>query len=118
MSKYIPITDIVLKVTINKSLTNYIMSYIIGEEQCEYLKIQSLSDIQMTTLYYFLSNAWANKQELNGKINSWDWEQEEIEFQIINLRRAKNSPGFQKISKFVVYSQHQLTIKLSFRHPI
>ena len=71
----------------------------IAIKQCEYLKIQSLSDIQMTTLYYFLSNAWANKQELNGKINSWDWEQEEIEFQIINLRRAKNSPGFQKISK-------------------
>ena len=38
MSKYIPITDIVFKVTNNKSITNYIMSYIIGEEPCEYLK--------------------------------------------------------------------------------
>ena len=38
MSKYIPIIDIIFKITNNKSITNYIVSYIIGEKPCEYLK--------------------------------------------------------------------------------
>ena len=38
MSKYEPIITIVFSLTKNKSLTNYIMSYIIGEEPCKYLK--------------------------------------------------------------------------------
>ena len=38
MSKYIPITDIVSKLTNNKSIPNYIMSYIIEEKPCTYLK--------------------------------------------------------------------------------
>ena len=38
MSKYIPIIDIVSKLTNNKYITNYIMSYTIEEKPCEYLK--------------------------------------------------------------------------------
>ncbi len=71
----------------------------IALKQCEYLKKQNLSDIQLTTLHYFLSNIWANKQELDGKIRCWNWEQDEIGFQIMNLRKAMNSPGFKRISK-------------------
>ena len=38
MSKCIPITNIVSKLTNNVSVTNYIMSYTIGERPCTYLK--------------------------------------------------------------------------------
>ena len=38
MSKYIPVTNIVSKLKNNKSITNYIMYYIIEEKPCEYLK--------------------------------------------------------------------------------
>jgi hypothetical protein len=71
----------------------------IAIKQCEHLEKQSLSDIQLTELNYFLSNAWANKYELYGKNRSWNWEQDEIGYQIINLRKALNSPGFNRISK-------------------
>ena len=38
MSKYIPITNFVSKLTNNVSITNYIISYIIEEKPCTYLK--------------------------------------------------------------------------------
>ena len=38
MSKYIPIKDIVCKLTNNAYIINNIMSYIIGEKPCTYLK--------------------------------------------------------------------------------
>ena len=82
MSKYIPITDIVFKVTNNKFITNYSMSYIIGEKPCEYLKdvvhyyiLNELQLFQLTRFctyyrYYFMDLDF-NDKELMFQIHTY-----------------------------------------------
>ncbi len=59
-------------------------------------------------LYYFLANAWAGLKDIRHKIDStsiWDFEQEEINQQIICLRKAKQEKGFSNLEK-----EYQLSI--------
>ena len=60
---------------------------------------RSLAPTQTAILNYYLSNAWANRRQLDrpaGK-DEWKWEQPEIEKQIIHLRRALVSDGFPEL---------------------
>ena len=67
----------------------------IGEE----IGRRSLAPTQTAILNYYLSNAWANRRQLerpSGQ-DEWKWEQPEIEQQIIHLRRALGNDGFKEL---------------------
>lgn len=67
----------------------------IGEE----IGKRPLSPVQTAILSYYLSNAWANRRQLDRQSgqDEWKWEQPEIEQQIILLRRALGSDGFKEL---------------------
>lgn len=67
----------------------------------EELQKRQLSAGQLATLHYFLANAWANSRLLSraGRDQVWDWEQEEIEREIIHLRRALQEDGLGELPK-------------------
>lgn len=52
-------------------------------------------------LHYFAANAWSGIQRITteGKDSRWDWEQEELEQIVINLRSARSSKGFRALPK-------------------
>lgn len=56
----------------------------------------SLTSDQKVVLYYFISNIWGAKYQITkvGKQSSWAWESEEVENQIIYLRKAVIEPNF------------------------
>ena len=72
-------------------------------------KINIISDSKIkATLYYFLSNAWAGLKDIRHQTNTsviWNFEQEEINQQIICLRKAKQEKGFSNLEK-----EYQLSI--------
>lgn len=52
------------------------------------------------TLYYFLANAWSGLRHIRHDKNEntiWDFEQKEINQEVICLRKAKNEQGFAKL---------------------
>ena len=57
-------------------------------ELSEELQKRDLTAAQLATSHYFLANAWAGLRELSGSNQSWGWEQEEMEKEIIHLRMA------------------------------
>ena len=60
----------------------------------------SMNEVQRCLLYYFLGNAWSNLRHLmRRKDNVMEWEQKELENEIISYRRALNSKGFRDIGK-------------------
>ena len=68
----------------------------------EELQARELTSQQSAILHYFLANAWSNLRYLTRArtAQSWNWEQEEIEHEIINLRQAleeRLSRDFPKI---------------------
>lgn len=66
----------------------------------EQLSKRSLAPADDILLNYFLSNAWANKRQLekHSEQDRWKWEQPEIEKQIIHLRRAIRHIGFSDLA--------------------
>jgi len=55
----------------------------------EELQKRPLSNRQLAMSHYFLANAWANLRTLlRTDKDQWDWEQEEMEKEIIHLRMA------------------------------
>ena len=66
----------------------------------EELQKRSLTPGRLATSHYFLANAWANLKSLlrKDKDRSWDWEQEEMEKELIHLRRALNDKGLLELS--------------------
>jgi hypothetical protein len=58
---------------------------------------RQLAPAQTALLDYYLSNAWANRRQMERQSgqDEWKWEQPEAEKQIIHLRRALRSEGFQ-----------------------
>jgi tetratricopeptide (TPR) repeat protein len=57
-----------------------------------------LYDGDKAILYYFMANAWSDKKILNrSKGELWEWNQEEIEKEILYLRKAIDTKGFNKI---------------------
>src|SRR4051794_7899559 len=67
----------------------------VGEE----ISKRSLTPAQTAILNYYLSNAWANRRQLDRQAgqDEWKWEQPEVEKQIIHLRRALASEGFSEL---------------------
>jgi tetratricopeptide (TPR) repeat protein len=60
---------------------------------------RSLAPTQTAILNYYLSNAWANRRQLERPAgqDEWKWEQPEVEQQIVHLRRALGSNGFKEL---------------------
>jgi tetratricopeptide (TPR) repeat protein len=54
---------------------------------------------QLATSHYFLGNAWANLRILLrvNSIRSWEWEQKEIEKEIVHFRRALHKDGLHEL---------------------
>lgn len=62
---------------------------------------RKLTDKQRVNLYYCVSNLWANRYNIKRSVRQdlWDWEQCELQNQIIYLRKAIVSAGFVHIPK-------------------
>lgn len=60
---------------------------------------RSLTPAQAAILNYYLSNAWANRRQLERPAgqDEWKWEQPEVEKQIMHLRRALGSDAFPEL---------------------
>lgn len=60
---------------------------------------RTLLPAQRALLEYYLSNAWANVERLTGPANreGWEWEKPSTEKQIVHLRRAIQSDGFDEL---------------------
>jgi tetratricopeptide (TPR) repeat protein len=71
-------------------------------ECAEGLGNRQLTPVQTALLNYYLSNAWANRRQLDRQAgqDEWKWEQPEVEKQIIHLRRALVSDGFPELDMF------------------
>lgn len=65
----------------------------------EELQKRHLTTGQLATSHYFLANAWASLRTLLrvGSDRSWEWEQKEIEKEIIHLRRALHKDGLHEL---------------------
>ncbi|MDP9179997.1 MAG: LA2681 family HEPN domain-containing protein [Gemmatimonadota bacterium] len=66
------------------------------------LRDQRPDGIDDALLYYFQSNAWSALRSVRhaSKAESeWDWEVPELEQQVIALRSAKTSPGYEHLSR-------------------
>jgi len=61
---------------------------------------RDLTSQQLSVLYYSLGNAWTSLKILRKQEPQqlWDFQQEEIENEIINLRKALKEDGFEKLS--------------------
>jgi len=63
--------------------------------------VERLDDSKVkATLYYFLANAWSRLHDIrhkNDQSSIWEYEQETINNQIINLRKAKKEKGFSEV---------------------
>ena len=63
------------------------------------LQARELSSELAALVHYFKANAWQNRFILQEKNSQWDWEQPEIQQQILELRRAVTHTGFKKLDK-------------------
>ena len=73
----------------------------------EYMEEKQKSKIK-ARLYYFLANAWAGLHRIRYKLDEnsiWNYEQEEINKQIIYLRKAKQEKDFPLLNE-----EYQLSI--------
>lgn len=63
------------------------------------LKKRELASKDNAILYYFLANAWHNIKVLKrtDADELWEWEQEEMEMEIIYLRKALSEDGFSEL---------------------
>lgn len=52
------------------------------------------------TAHYYRANAWHNRAAENGTLQSWAWEQPELQEEILELRRAVRHPGFAMLPPF------------------
>ena len=68
-------------------------------ELAEKLASRPLAPAQSAVLDYFAANAWSNLGILSRRTadDRWEWEQPEVEKQIVHLRRALRSEGFPEL---------------------
>lgn len=66
---------------------------------CDELARRELSDAHAALLEYFRANAWAARHQLKHRdaANRWNWEQPELQQQILHLRRAMLHAGYRKL---------------------
>ena len=69
-------------------------------EWCDELSRRKLTKRQEALLDYFRANAWANRQRSkhHNVDAAWQWDQPELQQQVLHLRRALQSAGFAKLS--------------------
>jgi len=61
-------------------------------DKCEQLLIAEISTGYHGAVHYFLANAWSGKRlALYVGNDAWNWEQSELEAEILNLRMAISS---------------------------
>ena len=65
----------------------------------ELLEQRELTEEQTSLLHYFRANAWENRIHEHGKQQSWEWEQPDLQNQILELRRAIRHDGFSELDK-------------------
>lgn len=65
------------------------------------LKKRHLTATQSAWLHYYTANAWGNLRRLTRPApeQAWEWEQPEMEKEIIHLRLALRSEAFQRLPK-------------------
>lgn len=63
------------------------------------LQKRKLAPAQLSTSHYFVGNAWASLRKLSraGSDRSWDWQQQEIEKEIIHFRTALRNESVAKL---------------------
>jgi hypothetical protein len=68
-------------------------------EWCEKLAKRALSDTDAALLEYFRANAWTARQRQKHRDTAavWNWEQPEVQQQLLHLRRAMRHPGYDKL---------------------
>ena len=67
-------------------------------ELSEELQKRRLNARQLAISHYFLANAWANLRTLlRTEKDEWDWEQKEVEMEIIHLRMALKEKGLHEL---------------------
>ncbi len=76
---------------------------------CDQLKGVNLSSVQQATLSYFKGNAWSSLRQLRHRTggNVWEWEQPELEKEIICLRlaaKAADIPDFPQQRLCQIYT--------------
>jgi len=66
---------------------------------CDELARRQLGDAEFALVEYFRANAWAAKQRLRHREKAalWNWEQPEVQEQILHLRLAMRHPGYEKL---------------------
>src|SRR5207249_5096850 len=66
--------------------------------QLDELMKRSLAPKITSLAYYFRANAWDNKLTIGRQTsNPWTWEQPERQEQVLDLRRAMQHKGFDKL---------------------
>jgi tetratricopeptide (TPR) repeat protein len=68
-------------------------------ELAEQLRQRGLTPAERATLNYFSANAWSKLTDLAGSpgASSWNWEQHELQEEVLNLRRALEPEGFAQL---------------------
>lgn len=66
-------------------------------ELLEEFEQRELSSTHSVLAHYFRANAWENRLHEAGKKQSWDWDSEELQNQILELRRAIRHEGFNDL---------------------
>jgi tetratricopeptide (TPR) repeat protein len=62
------------------------------------VRTRILSPKQQATAHYFAANAWANRKCECQSQNEWNWEQPEVQAQILELRQAAQHNGFTDLN--------------------
>jgi len=67
---------------------------------CQHLDGRALTEKRRMLLDYYRANAWGHRQHQRRKSPkaAWEWDQEEVEKQILFLRRALNNPAHHELS--------------------
>ncbi len=65
----------------------------------EELAKRSLVEEDAALAEYFRANAWATRSRIGDVRQSWSWENEKLQEEMLALSRAANHPGFAKLGK-------------------
>lgn len=64
------------------------------------LMARDVREDSRATAHYYRANAWHNRAAQRGMLQSWAWEQPELQEEILELRRAVRHPGFPTLPRF------------------
>lgn len=58
---------------------------------------KTIRDEDAVLLHYFRANAFSNRQHEAGLVQSWQWDLEYLQRELLELRKAARHPGFTKL---------------------